>query len=108
MLFPHMQMHIRDAQFWQRTHKEIKRVPSSVSGTPKKAHESSKDSWIQNPGEIADHARKYLVQKNTDMISKNCTVYLFLFMYCSIHIFIVLESVCGVCLFFFKGATWQG
>ena len=53
MIFPYAQMRIRDAQFWQRTHKKIKRVPNSVSGTPQKAHGSPKDSWIQNPGEIA-------------------------------------------------------
>ena len=34
MVFPYVQMRIRDAQFWQRTHKKIKQVPNSVSGTP--------------------------------------------------------------------------
>ena len=53
MLFPYTQMRIRDTQFWQRTHKKIEWVPNSVSGTPNKAHGSAKDSWIQNPGEIA-------------------------------------------------------
>ena len=54
MLFPYMQMRVRDAQFWQRMHKKIKLVPNSVSGAPKKAHGSAKDSWIQNPREIAE------------------------------------------------------
>ena len=31
---------------------KIKRVPNSVSGTPKKAHGRPKDSCMQNPGEI--------------------------------------------------------
>ena len=53
MLFPYAQMHVRGAQFWQRTHKKIKRVPSPVSGTAKKADGSPKDSWIQNRREIA-------------------------------------------------------
>ena len=53
MLFPYMQMHVRGAQFLQRTYKKIKRAPNSVSGTPKKDHGSPKDSSIQNPREIA-------------------------------------------------------
>ena len=43
-LFLYAQMCIRDAQFWQRTHKKIKQAPNSVSGTPQKAHGSPKES----------------------------------------------------------------